>query len=232
MYDYGQILKINLDLPDYYEVHFSNTEFSGESTTALGDANGVVIPDTYLASGSDIWAFVFLHTGTEDGETEYKIHIPVVVRPEITEDQPTPEEHSYISDAIAALNDAIGRTSASAAAAAESETNAAASENAAEEAMDAAAGSAQAAAQSAANAAEDARAAGISEANAGQSASDAADSAVDACQSAERAEQAATTAGYLDIDIDPETGRLVYTRTDQVDVTFELREEHLVMEVI
>lgn len=48
---------------------------------------------------------------------------------------------------------------------------------------------------------------------------------------AERAEQAATTAGYIDVEI--VNGRLIYTKTDAVDVDFDINEAgHLVMEVI
>ena len=52
----------------------------------------------------------------------------------------------------------------------------------------------------------------------------------DAYTSAERAEQAANNAGYMDIEM--VEGRLIYTRTDAVDVTFELDDGHLLMEVI
>ena len=45
-YDYGMILKFSgIDLPQAYEVHFSNTEFCGESISQIGDADGVTIDD-------------------------------------------------------------------------------------------------------------------------------------------------------------------------------------------
>lgn len=59
---------------------------------------------------------------------------------------------------------------------------------------------------------------------------DAVAAAEDAEQSADRAEQAAANAGYMDVDI--VDGRLIYTRTDAVDVDFVLSDGHLVMEVI
>jgi len=232
-YDYGQVLLIEgIELPDWYEVHFSNQERDGEAKGQIGDANGVTIPDEYLTSGDDIYAFLFLHDGETDGETEYKIHIPVKERPLKVPEEPTPVQQDMITEALAALTVGVNRSETAAANAEESETNAKASEEAADAAMQAAAGSAQAAAQSASNAARDAQAAGQSEANAGQAAADAQDAAADAARSADRAETAATTAGYLDIDVDPVTGRLIYTRTDQVDVDFVLRNEHLIMEVI
>ena len=218
-YDYGQVLLIEgIELPDWYEVHFSNQERDGEAKGQIGDANGVTIPDEYLTSGDDIYAFLFLHDGETDGETEYKIHIPVKERPLKVPEEPTPVQQDMITEALAALTVGVNRSETAAANAEESETNAKASEEAADAAMQAAAGSAQAAGQS--------------EANAGQAAADAQDAAADAARSADRAETAATTAGYLDIDVDPVTGRLIYTRTDQVDVDFVLRNEHLIMEVI
>lgn len=232
-YDYGQVLLISgIDLPDWYEVHFSNQERDGEAKGQIGGANGVTIPDEYLTSGDDIYAYIFIHDGETDGETEYKIHIPVKERPLKVPEEPTPVQQDMITEALAALTVGVNRSETAAANAEESEANAKASEEAADAAMQAAAGSAQAAAEAAANAAQDAQAAGQSEANAGQAAADAQDAAADAARSADRAETAATTAGYLDIDVDPVTGRLIYTRTDQVDVDFVLRNEHLIMEVI
>lgn len=71
-YDYGQILKFKLhaDLPSNYEVHFSNCADYGTSITALGNQNGVAIPDQFLTTGDDIYAWLFVHTGENDGETE------------------------------------------------------------------------------------------------------------------------------------------------------------------
>ena len=48
-YDYGQILKFDgLELPDAYEVHFSNQPLTGETITQIGNADGVTIPDQFL----------------------------------------------------------------------------------------------------------------------------------------------------------------------------------------
>ena len=63
-----------------------------------------------------------------------------------------------------------------------------------------------------------------------QSASDADASAQSASADADRAEQAASTAGYLDVEI--VDGRLIYTRTDAVDVDFTLNNGRLIMEAI
>lgn len=107
-WDYGQILEITgLDLPQAFEVHFSNSRKSGETVTQIGTDNQVTIPDMYLTSGADIYAFVFLHDGLTDGETEYVIKIPVRERPEPSDIEPTPEQQDAITEAIAALNVAV-----------------------------------------------------------------------------------------------------------------------------
>lgn len=83
--------------------------------------------------------------------------------------------------------------------------------------------SASAAAQSASDASQSARDAAQSETNAAGSASDAA-------RDADRAEQAAANAGFMDVEI--VDGRLIYTRTDAVDVDFSIIDGHLWMEAI
>lgn len=104
-YDYGQILQITgVALPTAYEVHFGNTAEGGTTKTSIGDADGVVIPDEYLTSGADVYAFVYLHAGEDDGETEYVIHIPVRKRPEPSDAPPTPEQQGVITETIALLN--------------------------------------------------------------------------------------------------------------------------------
>ena len=107
-WDYGQILQITgLDLPQAFEVHFSNSRKSGETITQIGTNGAVTIPDMYLTSGADIYAFIFLHDGLTDGETEYVIKIPVRERPEPSDIEPTPEQQDVITEAIAALNQAV-----------------------------------------------------------------------------------------------------------------------------
>lgn len=87
-YDYGQILQIvGPQLPSAYEVHFSNQQH-GTATTQIGGDDGVVIPDAYLQTGSPVYAWLFLHTGENDGETEYSITIPVIARARPTNETP------------------------------------------------------------------------------------------------------------------------------------------------
>lgn len=105
-FDYGQELVFDgFDLPDTFEVQFAN-EFQGESTTQIATDNVVTIPDMYLTSGANIYAWIFLHTGEDDGETVYYIEIPVMERAEPTENQPTPVQQDAITQAIAALQTA------------------------------------------------------------------------------------------------------------------------------
>jgi len=108
-YDYGQVLQfVGLDLPTAYEVHFANGE-TGDAVTSIGNVGGVSIPNELLTSGEDIHAWLFLHAGSEDGETVYHAIIPVIRRSRPPEDEPTPEQESAISQAIIALNAGVAR---------------------------------------------------------------------------------------------------------------------------
>lgn len=107
-YDYGQVLQIEgLELPDAYEVHFSNTPINGNAKPQIGNAEGVEIPDEYFESGEPIYAWLFLHQGEDDGETEKMVTIPIKKRSKEVNEQPTPVEQSAITQAIAALNIAV-----------------------------------------------------------------------------------------------------------------------------
>ena len=110
-WDYGQILIFEgLDLPVAYEVHFSNEGVGGTSTTQIGDADGVAIPDTYFTTGETIYAWVYLHEGNDDGETEYSVVIPVKKRPQPSNATPTPVQQDVITETIAALQDAVDKS--------------------------------------------------------------------------------------------------------------------------
>jgi len=227
-WDYGQILQFpDLDLPEAYEVHFSNQRDIGTAKTAIGNADGVLIPDEYLTTGEDLHVWIFLHAGLEDGESEYYTRIKVQRRPESTNEQPTPEEQSVITQAIAALNKAVEETAADAAAAdASAQASAQSASESAQSASDAAASaqsadeSAQAASESETNAASSAQSASASALAAAQSATEAKDSEDAAERSAELAEQAAAKSGYLHFEIID--GDLIMTRTPNTQVTFYL----------
>ena len=129
-WDYGQELNISgIDgLPSVFEVHFAN-DGNATTTTQIGTDGVVTIPDTYLTTGKDIHAYIYLHTGLSDGETEYKITIPVKSRPQPTNDTPTPVQQDAITEAIAALNSAVTQTGEDATAAASSADDALAAKN-------------------------------------------------------------------------------------------------------
>lgn len=167
-YNYGQVLVLTgVDLPATYEVHFSNSEF-GVSKVQVGNSDGVTIPDEYLESGADIYAWLYLHTGADDGETVYKILIPVCKRAAITPEQPTPVQQDAITQAIAALDAAVAQT--------------------AQDVEDA-----EAASETAQSAAASAH---LSDLSAQQSATEAADSAAQAASSAQTATQKASAAAF------------------------------------
>lgn len=114
-WDYGQELVFDgFDLPSTFEVHFAN-EFGGDSVTQIASINIVAIPDILLTSGANVYAWLFLHTGADDGETVYYIEIPVMERAEPSDEQPTPVEQSIITQAIAELNLAVSGAEESAA---------------------------------------------------------------------------------------------------------------------
>lgn len=115
-YDYGQILHLSgFGLPSAFQVDFGTSRVAGETVQVIGALDHVAIPDTLLQGAANIYAFIRLHTGADDGETVYVIEIPVVARPEITGEEPTPEEQDLIDQLMAAL--AVGVAAAEAAAA-------------------------------------------------------------------------------------------------------------------
>lgn len=107
-YDYGQVLRFTgVALPETFEVHFSNAKEFGQAKTSIGTTDGVLIPDEYLVTGKPVFAWIFLHTGADDGETVYMAQIPVNKRSVPSDEAPTPQEQSAITQAIAALNSAV-----------------------------------------------------------------------------------------------------------------------------
>lgn len=106
-WDYGQILlPTGVELPTAYEVHFAvpNTD---TTMTVIGGADGVAIPDELLQSSGQIVAYIYLHSGEDDGETEYKINIPVKARPQPSDYEPTPVEQDVITQTIGAVQNAM-----------------------------------------------------------------------------------------------------------------------------
>ena len=224
--DYGIYLQIEgVDLPASYEVDFSNSRTGGDSVTMIGDENGVLIPTQFIATGKDVFAFLY-HVGADYGKTVYTFCIPNRVRPDRTDDTPEPEQQSVIDQAIAALNTAVAQTAQDVLDADESAQSAAESaENAAQSATNAGTSESQASA-SATSAAQSAQQAGASASTGSAAATSASASANSAATDADRAEQAAAQSGYMFFYID-ENGDLHYQRTDNVDVDFYLNDGDL-----
>ena len=104
-WDHGMILRFEgIELPDTYEVHFADEPSLGSAVTEIGTAAGVVIPDALLETGRYVYAWIYLHAGADDGETVYRVEIPVRPRPKPDGETPTPQQRSAIDQAIAALN--------------------------------------------------------------------------------------------------------------------------------
>ena len=114
-YDYGQILQfvVPYTLPTTYEVHFSN-QVHGTAKTQIGNADGVAIPDEYLETGETIYAWLFLHTGPNDGETELTAILPVIGKSKTTNTPIKPVQQDVITETIAALNSGVERAEAAA----------------------------------------------------------------------------------------------------------------------
>jgi hypothetical protein len=228
--DYGLYLQIEgVELPSTYEVDFSNSEHNGTSVTMIGNSDGVLIPHQFIDTGKDIFAFLY-HVGVNYGRTVYKFRIPNKVRPDRTSEEPTPEEQSVIDQAISALNEAVAQTAQDVIDADASAQSASADADRAEQAKEDATVMAQRSANSAQASADYSASAQTSAGTASAAATSASASAASAYADAERAEQAASTAGYIDVEI--VDGRLIYTRTDAVDVDFTLNNGRLIMEAI
>ena len=106
--DYGQkILVKGLDLPENFQVHFSHDLYKGTAKTVLGQNNEILIPDEYLSSGKTIYAWIFLHQTSEDGETRHVITIPVIGKPDVVNTKPTPVQQELLTQAISLLQHGV-----------------------------------------------------------------------------------------------------------------------------
>lgn len=230
-YDYGQALSITgINLPDVFEAHFASVDGT-QTVTMLGHDGVVEIPDELFQVAKAIICYIYLHDEATDGRTVYTIKIPVKERPKPSDVEPTPVQQDIITQAIAALNDAVEQTGqdvesadASAQAASESAESARTSETIASicaEKADTAMNSAK----------QSSRAALAFSESASQSAASAQASATNAARDADRAEQAAGQSGYMAFWIDS-NGDLIYERTSNVDVDFRLVDGDLILEAV
>ena len=113
-WDQGQVLKIEgVDLPSAYQVEFS-TEYTRNAIPKIGNANGVAVPNELLQRSAPITAYIVLHEGEDDRETEYWITIHITPRTPPETVTPDPEEQSVIDETIAALQDGVEAAEAAA----------------------------------------------------------------------------------------------------------------------
>ena len=230
-YDYGQALSITgITLPDVFEAHFASVDGT-QTVTMLGHDGVVEVPDELFQVAKAIICYIYLHDENTDGRTVYTIKIPVKERPEPSDVEPTPVQQDIITQAIAALNDAVTQTGQDVESADASAQAAQDAQTAAESARDVAQASETAASQSESNAAVSAASASQSAESASQSATSAQVSATLAAQDADRAEQAAGQSGYMFFHIDS-NGDLIYERTSNVDVDFRLVDGDLILEAV
>lgn len=114
-WDRGQILKLTgVTLPLAYNVEFT-TPSSSESTTMIGNADGVEIPDALLETGEPIVAYVVLHDTQNDRESEYWITIVVRTRQRPEDIAPDADQMALIDQLVAALDEGVDQAEAAAA---------------------------------------------------------------------------------------------------------------------
>lgn len=191
---YGQnILFTGIELPEAYQVDFSNYEFCGTSIPRIGGADGVSVPVEVLASGRNVYAFIWSQDETS-GRRPYRATIRVIPGPIPNPEEPNPEEESMIGETLAALNAAAEKANDAKQAAEAAADASLSSAEAAAASADGAATSAQDAADSAQDAQDAATASASSARDAGGFAQDAADSATVAAGSAQDAAAGAQAA--------------------------------------
>ena len=150
---YGQKLVIHdADLPNIFEAYYSNSRSRGEASPQIGTDGVVDAPHEFFRSGADIYVFLMVHEGQDDGRYNKIVHIPIDPCAEPSDVEPEPYEQSVIDQAIAALNDAVTQTGEDKAATAALAEAAAASSLIATEAAQSAQGSATSASGSASTA--------------------------------------------------------------------------------
>ena len=112
-WDYGQILHITgLDLPRSVELHMYQKNLSCTRIGSTEDGvTSVELPDAMLQVNMPITIYLYLHTEETDGETEYKISLPITGRPKPVDyditDPDTSIAYQALVDATELLNEGI-----------------------------------------------------------------------------------------------------------------------------
>lgn len=105
-YDSGMKLEfVGIDLPASFRVDFANNT-DGTSKPMMGANNLVAIPHEFCVPGGSIYAWVVVPN--DDGRnTVYRAEILIDPRALPTDEEPTPEEQTYIDQAIATMNNLV-----------------------------------------------------------------------------------------------------------------------------
>lgn len=101
-YDKGVIIRVSgIALPEQYQVHFSNSECGGVSTSLLFSGSDIRIPDAYMQTGQYVYVWLyFAEAFDKDGSSEYQIIVPVEPRPAVLN-----VDSSSYSDIVATLDE-------------------------------------------------------------------------------------------------------------------------------
>ena len=97
------------NLPETLQVDFANTTTGDNALTfTFNTAEGVDVPTSLIRQGRDIHCYIVL-TSMDYSITKYDITLPVAPRAR-TADDPTPEQRSYIDEAVKTCTDAAARS--------------------------------------------------------------------------------------------------------------------------
>lgn len=111
-YASGMVIRFRgFNLPPNFEVDFGNSEL-GDTITQMGHNDEVAVPDQFFESGRPVYVWVVEAARDYTVTRAPSLVIPVIQRGPRTDQQPAPAPTSIISQAIAALNDAIGKADA------------------------------------------------------------------------------------------------------------------------
>lgn len=226
-----KLLIDDIELPEAYQIDFSNSDKKGQSTTQIGDSTGVEIPVQYIQTGKAIYAFYY-YVEEGYGKTVRIYHIPNKYRPDRETVEPEQEQLTVIDQAIVALNNAVSQTSENVESTNRDAERAEIARDEAESARDAAVNAKEGTDANVIQAELAAEAASQSANAAQQSEDNTLEYSRQSEVNARRAEQAANNAGFMWLEIDARD-HLIYTRTDGVDVNFRIDERgHLIREVL
>ena len=230
-WDYGQILQVSgTGITENIEIHFSLSGAGGEAEVLIAvynddtDTLNVHIPGHFLVETSSIdyrlYAFIYANNGT-DGETIYKIILPIKARPKPINYDDTADDafNATLAEAVQQVNDAKQSARTYADEARQSADDALESANRSSELAEEIEQQVAIAVNSAESAANSATQADESEANAKES-------ELEAKRYAELAEQEASKAGWIFADVDDSDGHLYITTVGDLQdaLSFEIDE--------